>query len=111
VRFVLAIGLGLNFVFLLCLLVGAILREDEGFWLNSGGYPVILRVLVRHGFYPLLCLALMILFGALLLLLSLRSRHSSLVVAGRVVAVFQLIIVAVVMVISFGSNIVDLIEG
>jgi hypothetical protein len=41
----------------------AFLRETHEFWLNSGGYPIVLRDLVLVGYYPLMLIDLGILIG------------------------------------------------
>jgi len=53
------LGVGLMLVTLLAFAIGillvwfAILREDQAFWTNVGGYPVWLRDLVRLTYLPL----------------------------------------------------------
>lgn len=44
------------------------LRETHEFWLNSGGYPILLRDLVLVGYYPLLFLNFCLLSGLLIAL-------------------------------------------
>ena len=41
----------------------SLLRETHGFWLNSGGYPVLLRDVVLVFFYPLLGITVLGLIG------------------------------------------------
>ena len=53
------LGVGLMFVTLVAFAIGmllvwfAILREDQVFWTNMGGYPIWLRDLVRLTYLPL----------------------------------------------------------
>ncbi len=57
-----SIGFVIASVFLLgcgCLLVWfSCLRETRSFWLDSGGYPILLRDLVLNFYYPLLVVSI-----------------------------------------------------
>jgi len=47
----------------LSVMVGAWLKETPLFWRNAGSYPVELREWLLMGFYPALCLYLLLLAG------------------------------------------------
>ena len=79
--------LALNRLPALLLLTGALLKETPEFWLNRGGYPVELRMVVQSGFYPLLILDVLFVFVATVRLIqrrreSQRSAGACLVSAG-----------------------------
>lgn len=88
----------------------ALLKENRQFWLNSGGWPIWLRELVRFTFYPLLG-------GEILLLAALVLITSSGLGLGRAKNAMRLITVllslwllAVVTVVA-GNNLANLWAG
>jgi len=53
-------GFSLFFLIFGCVLVWfSCLRETREFWFNSGGYPILLRDIVRVFYYPLLAFCLL----------------------------------------------------
>lgn len=79
----------------------AVLREDEVFWTNRGGYSVEFRELVLELFYPLYYLdaGLMLIWSCLLMFRSGKSATTFWVEAGLVAAFWGLDVLVGVLVI------------
>ncbi|MGD9417520.1 MAG: hypothetical protein Q7R22_001160 [Verrucomicrobiota bacterium JB025] len=78
--FILRLGMvlatALIFVCAIILIGFAILREDQLFWTNAGGYPLLLRDTVRVTFLPLLAFCVLGLFALSLACLAGASKAS-----------------------------------
>lgn len=103
--------LGANTLLVMMLFEAAWLRETKQFWLNSGGYPVLLRDLVKFAFPP--CFATDVVFVGVVGLAFLRhkSAHPRLANLGLFLAVLQAILLGGVMSVIAANNLDNLING
>lgn len=113
----LLVGLGLllatSFVVLLGLLLVwfALLRENQAFWTNAGGYPVLLRDLVRWTFMPLLLGTAIILFGLTLACFSKVCRSLRFFVLESIALLLCWGLLATSGFFAFKNNILNILHG
>jgi len=93
------------------LVVFAVLRENQVFWTNAGGYPIWLRDLVLWTFYPILAIT-----GMSLILLSMacfswvcRSLRFFVLEVLLLLACWGLL--ATTFYIAFSNNVINIMEG
>jgi hypothetical protein len=93
------------------LLISVLLRELPEFWLNRGGYPLLLRQLVRYVHYPLLFLV----FGGLTVCSVMALRHfADNRVSGRrllIAGALQWLLFFAILVIMLWNNVQNLLNG
>lgn len=99
-----------NTFLVMILLEAAWLRETKQFWLNSGGYPVLLRDLVKFAFPP--CFAADVVFVGIVGLAVLRhkSAHPRLASLGMFFAVLQAVLLGGVLSVIVANNLDNLIH-
>jgi len=87
------------------------LRESHSFWLNSGGYPILLRDIVLMFYYPLLALStigvVVLTIGASL---TLRMPIIFICFEGLVIIACWALLIGS-MTVSFSNNFKNLLEG
>ena len=103
--------LGLNTGAALLLLGAAWLRETPQFWFNSGGYPVLLRELVKFGFPPCYCADVVLVVAATVVLLRHHAAHKPLAHFGLLLAAVQTVLLASVLLVALANNVDNLING
>lgn len=99
------------FVCVCFLLWFSYLRETHSFWLNSGGYPVLLRNFVLVSYYPLLAISVIGVMGlTIAALLGPRMPLGFVCFEGLVIIGCWLLLIGSVTV-SFTNNFENLWEG
>jgi hypothetical protein len=87
------------------------LRESHSFWLNSGGYPILLRDIVLMFYYPLLALSSVGVVGLTIgALLTLRMPIVFICFEGLVIIACWTLLIGSITV-SFSNNFNNLWEG
>jgi hypothetical protein len=114
-RAVFAAGLvvfGITLLVCNCILLWfSYLRESHSFWLNSGGYPILLRDIVLMFYYPLLALSTIGVVGLTIgALLTLRMPIVFISFEGLVIIACWALLIGS-MIVSFSNNFKNLWEG
>ncbi len=111
------VGFGLlvatSFIVLLSLLLVwfALLRENQAFWTHAGGYPVLLRDLVRWTYLPLLLGTAIMLFGLSLACFSKVCGSLRFFVLESLVLLFCWGLLATSGFVAFKNNILNILHG
>ena len=103
--------LALNTGLVLLLLLAGWWREIPRFWTNAGGYPVLLRALVRFSFWPGWGLDVLLVGAAGMVNLRHRRDHPALMRAGLMLAAMQLLVLGGLLVYCLADNVDNLLNG
>jgi hypothetical protein len=95
----------------MALVIGAWLRETPLFWRNAGGYPILLRDLVRGGFLVLFTADLVFVAGLSLLLIRGLRQRSGPGCLGVAAMGLQWILLLVVAGVALWNNVANWLEG
>ena len=93
------------------LVVFAILRENQVFWTNAGGYPIWLRDLVLWTFFPLLGMAGLSLLALSMVCFSRVCRSLQFFVVEALLLLVCWGLFASTLYIAFSNNLINIIEG
>ena len=100
------VGLGFLMFLCSCLLVWfAHLREDQLFWRNAGGYPVMLRDFVLLGYYPLFLVTAAGTFALSMTLLARIGMPLSLFCLKAFLILCCWVLIFISLLLSFGDNV------
>jgi formate hydrogenlyase subunit 3/multisubunit Na+/H+ antiporter MnhD subunit len=106
-----AVLLGLNTALALLLLLAGWLRETPHFWRNAGGFPVLVRELVKYGFAPCFSVDVLLVGAAGVVIWRHRRAHRELARLGLLLAALQTLLLAGVMMVVTANNLDNLING
>jgi hypothetical protein len=98
-----------NGILCVMLVVAAVLRETPEFWLNAGGYPVMLRGCVRWLFLPCMLACLSGVAGGAWALIRISCNKQKTGGLALLLLFFQVGLVLIAMAIMLWDNVVDLI--
>lgn len=104
-------ALGWNTVFAALLLAGAWLRETIAFWRSIGGYPVLMRVVVKYVLPLGFGLEVVLVGAACLVLLRQSGREARLKKLGWLLVALQGLLLAAVVVVVIANNLSNFING
>ena len=106
-----AVFLGLNTALALLLLLAGWLRETPHFWHNAGGFPVLVRELVKCGFAPCFSADVLLVGAAGLVIWRHRHAHRELARFGLLLVALQTLLLASVLLVVTANNLDNLIKG